>query len=59
MRMNSKIEYFWKLVGRLKIQIKGNQSATLQFTPSKQAIAEGLARAQGCHKERGNDKDNT
>lgn len=57
--MNRKFEYFWKRVGRLKIRIKGNQSATLQFTPSKQAIAEGLARAQGSHKERGDGKGNT
>ena len=57
--MSTKIEYFWKQVGRLKIRIKGNQSATLRFTPSKQAIAEGLARAQGCHKEQGNGKGNT
>ena len=50
--MNDTITYFWNRVGRLKIRFGRNQSATLRFTPSKEAIKEGLARAQGRHKER-------
>lgn len=57
--MNNTLTYFWKKIGKLKIRFQGNQSATLRFTPSKEAIQEGLARAQGCHKGRGSGKDNT
>ena len=57
--MNNTLTYFWKKIGKLKIRFQGNQAATLRFTPSKEAVQEGLARAQGCHKGRGNGKDNT
>lgn len=51
--------FFWRKIGRLKILFRGNQSATLRFTPSMEAIREGLASVEGCHQGRGKGKGNT
>lgn len=51
--------FFWRKIGRLKILFRGNQSATLRFTPSIIAVKEGLASIEGCQQGRGKGKDNT
>lgn len=53
------IEFFWKETGKLRIKVKGNNSMTLRFTPSEDAIKEGLAMIEGRRKEPSKDKDNT
>ena len=56
---NRPLVFFWRKIGRLKILLRGNQSATLRFTPSLEAVREGLATVEGCHQGRGKGKGNT
>lgn len=51
--------FFWRRIGRLKIMFRGNQSATLRFTPSITAVREGLASIEGCPQGRKKGKGNT
>ena len=55
----SSLNFFWRKIGRLKILFRGNQSATLRFTPSAYAMREGLATVEGRHQGRGKSKGNT
>ena len=50
--------YIWRKIGKLKILFDGNQSACIRFTPSKEAVDEGFARAQGRTKGRGYNEGN-
>lgn len=56
---NRPLIFFWRKIGRLKILFRGNQSATLRFTPSMEAAREGLASVEGRHQGRGKGKGNT
>lgn len=47
--MKDGLLFFWKKIGWLKIRFKDNQTATLRFFPSPDAIKEGLAQAEGRH----------
>lgn len=55
----STLKFFWRKIGRLKILFRGNQSATLRFTPSFYAVREGLASVEGRPQGRGRGKGNT
>lgn len=37
--------YEWSHVGKLEIKVEGNRCATLQFTPSEEAVKEHLAKS--------------
>lgn len=55
----STLNFFWRKIGRLKIMFRGNQSATLRFTPSISAVREGLASVEGRPQGRGKGRGNT
>lgn len=59
MKRSKPLVFFWRKIGRLKIMFRGNQFATLRFTPSAYAVREGLATVEGCHQGRGKSKGNT
>ncbi len=40
-----RLTYSWPETGELTVQICGNLSATLQFTPSPEAVVDGLRKA--------------
>lgn len=56
---NRLLVFFWTKIGRLKILFRGNQSATLRFTPSITAVQEGLASIEERPQGRGKGKGNT
>lgn len=56
---NRPLVFFWRKIGCLKILFRGNQSAALRFTPSMEAVKEGLASVEGRHQGRGKGKGNT
>lgn len=56
MKKNRPLVFFWRKIGCLKILFRGNQSATLRFTPSMTAVREGLASVEGRHQGRNKDR---
>lgn len=40
--MGNNLKFRWPETGKLSIRMKGNESATLRFTPSARAVLEGL-----------------
>ncbi len=43
--MNQNLRLLWPNVGELTVNLKGNDLATLQFTPSPAAVVDGLRKA--------------
>ena len=45
MKRAEKLKFHWPETGELTVKIRGNESATLRFTPSPAAIEAGLRKA--------------
>lgn len=59
MAKSGKIDYDWPETGRLDIQMYGQNSAVLQFTPSEAAIEEAVYKATKSHLMGGSEKAHT